>query len=671
MPESWPGKREDDALMWKRSLGVLAAGLLGIAISVPAFTQAPSPLTPVAQTNAPAPTARPAIAPNLTKADADAWLDGFMPYALARGDVAGAVVVIVKDGQVVTQRGFGYADVAKRKPVDPATTLFRPGSTSKLYTWTAVMQLVEAGKLNLDADVNQYLDFKIQPYQGKPITLRNIMTHTAGFEEIIKGLLTFDKPVPSLGDVLKHRIPERIYAPGTTPAYSNYATALAGYIVERASGMSFDDYVEKNIFGRLGMQYASFRQPLPANLKPFMSQGYELGSGPAKGYELIGMAPAGASAISGGDMAKFMIAHLANGGPLLRPETAKLMHGPQASEIPAINQMALGFYEQRINGHRAIAHGGDTVYFHSDLWIFPEDNVGLYISMNSGGKDGVTRVLRGSLFDEFADRYLPDPNKAPPKELPTAKEHAKLLVGTWTNSRRIDSSFAKIIGLIGDTKVSLDAEGRPVIPALTSPGGAPRKLIEVAPFVWQDAYGHEKLAAQVVDGKVVRWSFGEVSPFMIWYRTPAALDSAWLLPAVLFGLGVVLLTALSWPVGWFARRRYAAPFKLEGEAKRTYRVLRGFAWLVLAVFVGWFVIISGIENFESHGSTDWLILLVQFVGTLAFFGMFGLSVWNAWLTWRDKRGWFARIWSVLLVLGSFFILWMALVYKLVSFGTEF
>ncbi|TGX54003.1 serine hydrolase [Sphingomonas gei] len=656
--------------MWKRSLTMLAAGLLGLVVGVPAFTQAPAPLTPVAQTPPAAP-ATPAGSATLTKTDADAWLDGFLPYALARGDIAGAVVVVVKDGQVVTQRGFGYADVAKRKPVDPATTLFRPGSTSKLYTWTSVMQLVEAGKLDLDADVNRYLDFKIPPYQGKPITLRNIMTHTAGFEEIIKGLLTFDKPVPSLGDVVKHRIPERIYAPGTTPAYSNYATALAGYIVERVSGVPFDDYVEKNIFGRLGMQYASFRQPLPARLKPFMSQGYLLGSGPAQKYELIGMAPAGSSAISGGDMAKFMIAHLAEGGPLLSPATAKLMHAPQPSAIPAVNTMALGFYEQRINGHRAIAHGGDTVYFHSDLWIFPEDNVGLYISMNSDGKEGVTRVLRGALFDQFADRYLPDPNKAAPVELPTAKEHAKLLVGTWTNSRRIDSSFAKVIGLIGDTKVSLDADGRPVIPALTSPGGAPRKLIEVAPFVWQDAYGHERLAAQVVDGKVVRWSFGEVSPFMIWYRTPAALDSAWLMPALLFGIGVVFLTALAWPIGWFNRRRYAAQLALQGESLRTFRAVRGFAWLVLAVLVGWMVVITGLENFESHGSTDWLILLLQVVGTLAFFGLFGLAIWNTWLTWKEKRGWFGRVWSVLLVLGAFFILYTALVYKLISFGTEF
>ena len=657
--------------MWKRSLTVLAAGLLGIAIGVPAFTQAPAPLTPLAQTPPPAAPATPAGAGALTKADADAWLDGFMPYALARGDVAGAVVVVVKDGQVVTQRGFGYSDVAKRKPVDPATTLFRPGSTSKLYTWTAVMQQVEAGKLNLDADVNRYLDFKIPPYQGKPITLRNIMTHTAGFEEIIKGLITFDKPVPSLGDVLKHRIPERIYAPGTTPAYSNYATALAGYIVERVSGMTFDDYVERNIFGRLGMRYASFRQPLPARLKPHMSQGYELGSGDAKGYEQIGMAPAGAAAISGADMARFMIAHLSDGSPLLDPATTRLMHAPQPSAIPAINRMALGFYEQRINGRRAISHGGDTMYFHSNLWIFPAEKVGLYISMNSDGKDGVTRTLRGALFEEFADRYLPDPRKAAPVELPTAKEHAKLLVGSWTNSRRIESSFAKIIGLLGDTKVGLDADGRPIIPALTSPGGAPRKLIEVAPFVWQDAYGHERLAAQVVDGKVVRWSFGEVSPFMIWYRTPSALDSAWLMPALLFGVGAVSLTALSWPVGWFARRRYGAQLALEGEARRTYRAVRGFAWLALVALAGWMVVITGLESFESHGSTDWLILLVQIVSTLAFFGLFGLSIWNAWLIWKRKGNWFAKIWSVLLVLGVFFILWTALAFRLISFGAEF
>jgi CubicO group peptidase (beta-lactamase class C family) len=185
--------------------------------------------------------------PELTQSDADAWLDGFMPFTLESNDIAGAVVVMVKDGQVLTQRGFGYADIASRKPVDPATTMFRAGSISKLFTWTAVMQLVEQGKIDLDADVNQYLDFKIPPYQGRPITVRNLMTHTPGFEEAAKGGIRFSGQVPPLGDVLKTMLPQRVYAPGSTPAYSNYGAGVASYIVERVSGMPFEDYIERNI----------------------------------------------------------------------------------------------------------------------------------------------------------------------------------------------------------------------------------------------------------------------------------------------------------------------------------------------------------------------------------------------------------------------------------------
>lgn len=661
--------------MWKHSLKLGLAGLLALAAAVPAFTQqspslVPEP-APKAAAAAPAVPAAPAGAPVLTKADVDTWLDGYMPYALARGDIAGGVVVVVKDGQVLTQRGFGYADVAARKPVDPETTLFRPGSTSKLFTWTAVMQQVEAGKIDLDADVNRYLDFQIPPYRGKPITMRQIMTHTAGFEEIIKGLLAFDKPLKSLGDTLKERIPERIYEPGSTPAYSNYATALAGYVVERVSGMSFDHYVERNIFQRLGMAHTSFRQPLPAKLKPFMSQGYELGSGKAQRYELIGLAPAGAAAASGTDMARFMIAHLNDGGPLLKPETERLMQTAQNKSVPGVNQMALGFYEDWVNGRRALGHGGDTVYFHTDLKIFPAEKIGVFVSVNSQGKEGAPGAVRSALIEQFADRYLPAASKAPPVELSTAKEHAKLLVGNWSNSRRVESSFASIVYLLGEMKVGLDADGRPLIAGAPTLGGAPRKWIEVAPFVWQDAYGHERLAAQVVDGEIVRWSFGMISPFMVFDRTPWYATGAWLLPALAFALGVVLLTAISWPTGWFVRRRYGAALALEGNARRAYRLVRGFAWLVLLVLVGWMVVITMVENFDSHRSFDWLILLLQVAGTIGFIGLLGLAGWNLWLAFTGKRSWFAKLWAALLLLGAFVLLWTALVFKLISFGTGF
>src|ERR1700753_825498 len=143
----------------------------------------------IAQTSPASGFGTPSAAVPLTANDLNSWLDGYLPYALHTGDIAGAVVVVVKDGQVLSERGYGYSDVEARKPVDPKLTLFRPGSTSKLFTWTAVMQQVEQGHIDLDQDVNTYLDFKIPPYQGRPITMRQIMTHTAGFEEALSGLM--------------------------------------------------------------------------------------------------------------------------------------------------------------------------------------------------------------------------------------------------------------------------------------------------------------------------------------------------------------------------------------------------------------------------------------------------------------------------------------------------
>jgi len=198
---------------------------------------------------APAPTAPTApVAHPLERSDLEPWLDGFVPYAIERGDVAGGVVAVVKNGEVIFAKGYGLADVEKHKPVDAERTMFRPGSVSKLLTWTAVMQLVEQGKLDLDKDVNEYLDFKIPARADGPITLRNIMTHTPGFEEQIKALIIEDpKQLITLQAYAERSTPVRIFKAGSTPAYSNYATAVAGYIVERTSGQPFDDYIEAHI----------------------------------------------------------------------------------------------------------------------------------------------------------------------------------------------------------------------------------------------------------------------------------------------------------------------------------------------------------------------------------------------------------------------------------------
>lgn len=651
----------------------VAAALIGWAS--PSLAQGPardlaSPsVEPAPAAADPAGAGRPAPASRLTRGDLEAWLDGFMPYALKRGDIAGAVVVVVKDGGVLLQKGYGYADTSAQKPVAPAGTLFRMGSVSKLFTWTAVMQLVEQGRLELDRDVNAYLDFTIPPRDGKPVTLRSIMTHTAGFEETFRGLIG-DGPgaVPPLSRAVSRWTPERIFAPGTTPAYSNYATGLAGYIVERVSGVPFDQYVEREIFQPLQMRRSSFRQPLPAELRPLMSNGYARGSGNPMPYEMIALAPAGAAAATGADIARFMIAHLDDGRGILRPETARLMHDTRLDMIRPLNRMALGFYEQDIGGRNVIGHGGDTQWFHSHLWLFPQADVGLFVAMNSSGRDGAAGAIRRSLFEQFAERHLAAarPKPRPGVDPKLAAQHARLVAGTYVSSRRPESSFFKFLELVSQLKVGLVGDGGLNIGARPGIDGAPRKWVETEPFVWREIGGHSTLAADVVDGRVVRLAFSENSPFTMFEPAPWYRSSAWLLPAFVAGLVVLALTALSWPVGAAARRRYGVPRLLTGRDLAAYRFVRGGAGLVAVHLVGWGATMAAmLSNFKlMNGGLDWLVRLLQIGSFVAFPAMLGIAGWHVVRTWRGSRNRLARIWSVLILLAALAVLWVAVGFNL-------
>ena len=619
--------------------------------------------------------ADPTGAKQLTKADVDAWLDGLMPFALGKTGIPGAVIVVVKDGQVVTKRGFGYADVAKRTPVDPARTLFRPGSISKLFTWTAVMQQVEAGKLDLDADVNQYLDFKIPPYQGKPVTLRQIMTHTAGFEEQVKDLITNSEETAVPYDkLLKRWVPDRVYAPGSTPAYSNYATSLAGYIVERVSGVPFYDYVDQRILAPLNMTRSSMRQPLPAPLRPLMSKGYQFGKDEPVAFEFVSAAPAGSLSSTGEDMAKFMIAHLDNGGALLKPETAQLMHSRANLPIPGLNGMALGFYQHDINGRRVIAHGGDTTAFHSDLHLFPDEGTGLYLSFNSGGKEGASSSLRHSIFEQFADRYFPAPPtpSKPTIDAKQAKANAELLAGTWGSSRRAYSSFVSIADLLGQTKVSVGEDGKLIAPVFDGFGLRPFEWEAVGPMLWRDKSGHEMLGAKVVDGKATQLSINSIAPIMVLLPVPWYLNSAWLLPLLYVSLAILALTLILWPLRAVIRRRFGAALALEGGDRSAYRWSRIAAGAILAMLVIWILLITMMfEDFNFGGAMSAILFVMGLLSFVAFVGGFLILLWYAWKAWRGKWAWPARVWSVLLVIASATVLHIAINYHLIGVATNY
>ena len=305
-------------LVWRRLPGcwflrvalMMAVTLNTAAHLLPAQSPPPNP-QPAADATA---HVAGAGSPELTRADLEAFLDGFVPYALKSGDIAGAVVVVVKDGEVLLKKGYGYANVRQKRPMDPDVTLVRPGSTSKLFTWTAVMQLVQAGKLDLDRDINDYLDFRIKSNFAKPITLRNLMTHRAGFEEGLKTILVYDpKQLISTEDYLKHHERPVVFPPGEVPAYSNYGAALAGYIVQRVSGEPFESYVEHHIFAPLGMTHSTFRQPVPEGLRADLAEGYMTASEPPRPFEMVITAPAGSLSAPAADMAKFMIACLQEG----------------------------------------------------------------------------------------------------------------------------------------------------------------------------------------------------------------------------------------------------------------------------------------------------------------------------------------------------------------------
>lgn len=577
----------------------------------------------------------------LTAADAEAFLDAIVQQQLAQDDIAGATLVVVKDGKILFSKGYGFSDVASKKPVLPNETLFRPGSISKLFTWTSVMQLFEQGKLDLDKDVNEYLDFKIPDAFGKPITLKNILTHTPGFEEQIKDLISFGVESPNLSDYVKTHIPQRVYAPGTVPAYSNYATALAGYIVERVSGKPFSEYVQENIFKPLKMERSTFLQPLPEAFAANMSGGYEAASTEAKPFEFVSAFPAGSLSSTADDMAQFMLAHLQNGqlgdARILKPETAKLMHSALFTLDKAANAMAHGFYEENSNGLRIIGHGGDTLYFHSDLHLIEEKGVGFFISYNSAGRN--QSGGRAAIWRAFLDRYYPRPLDEPAME--TARQDAQAVAGTYINSRMSETTMFKALSLLGLVKVIANEDGTIQLPMFMKQNGKPKVWREVAPMTFREVDGQDTIVFKADENG--RMQVALPYPFMILRKVGLWENGSVMLPVVGISMAIMLITLILWFVAWWVRRHYGKKLELttlDWWLRIAVRVVFALNLVFLIGLVGFVVYaMSHLEMLSDKGNS--FIWAIQSVGVVASIGTL-MVFYNAVRTWFSKR---FRIWS--------------------------
>ena len=507
------------------------------------------------------------------------FIDGIMKAHTEDLRIPGAVVVVVKNGKVLYAKGYGMQDIAAGKPIDPATSLFRIGSTSKLFTWTAVMQLVEQGKLDLDGDVNSYLKtFKIKDAYGKPVRIRDLMTHSAGWEDGALGYLIIEDSagVDPIATTLEKHQPTRVRPPGALASYSNYGAALAGLIVEQVSGEPFNDYIREHILEPLDMKYATFQEPVEDALKPYSTVGYadENGIYVAKPFEFVGgFRPAGSGSMSALSMTHFMFAHLNdgeyNGVRILKPETAQLMHRRAFSNDPRLPSMALGFYEQEFNGVRVIGHGGDTQHFHTEMYLVPDAQVGIFASyIGDGGGRAREGLVRG-----FFDRYFPAKVAAtatPPADL-DAK--AKNYVGTYRFARHSSSKFEKLLLLAspGLSVAFLPKEKRLV---LTGLGEKPEQFEPIGNGVFQEVVGHRRIAFVGDSAGPAQHMSVEDLPFMGTERVPMHENPK--LWYTLLGLStLIFLSALI--TAYYRRKENSA---LPREQKR--------AVLLSTITAGWF-----------------------------------------------------------------------------------
>jgi CubicO group peptidase (beta-lactamase class C family) len=607
----------------------------------------------------------------LTGTDVEAFLDGMMPSQLQREDIAGAVIAVVKNGKVIFAKGYGFSDMEKRTPVTADSTLFRPGSISKLFTWTSVMQLSEQGKLDLDKDVNEYLDFKISPAFGKPITLKNIMTHTAGFEEVGRDLFVADaQHLYPLDRFLKNHVPDRIFPPGVIPAYSNYATALAGYIVQRVSGKPFEQYVQDNIYTPLSMRRSTFVQPLPENLKQMMSNGYKKASEKAQPFEFVEAFPAGSVSTTARDMCNFMIAHLQNGQfgdkQILRPETAKLMHSRLYGTDDRLNAMAYGFYEESRNGQRIIGHGGDTVYFHSDLHLILDENVGFFVSYNSAGRGEISP--RTILFEAFLDRYFPFTPPAGTR-VENAVADAKQVAGFYKSSRRFESTFLSITTLLGEPKVVVNAEGTINLDPLKGPNGQLKKFEEIGPLLYREVRGQDHVGFKKdAEGN---WQFQLDYPFFIFQKVGLLENKTFNIVVLSFGLGVVGLTILLWPVAAIVRKHYGKPLNYPPPGNRRRLLGRLVCIFLLVFYIGWFAVISLSDDPNRiNGLPPWIILF-GILGVISAVGTIFVCV-NAFRSVREPGRWlWTKLHDLALAVACLGLIWFALAWHLMNFNVHY
>jgi CubicO group peptidase (beta-lactamase class C family) len=475
------------------------------------------------------------------------YIDGLMSGLIASGEFPGATILVIEDGKVSFKAGYGYADISARTPVDPDRTRFRVASISKLFTATAVMQLIEQGKVDLNADVNTYLpSFKIPSTYAEPVTLANVLTHTAGFDDRYLGLgAPLSVAAEPLGPYLARTMPPRALPPNKVFAYSNHAYGLAGHIVESVSGEEFNAYVQSHIFTPLGMESSAFGVPYPTPQDiavPYFRGGDEAGFRRGE-LDRIQPGPAADLITTASDMAKFMLVHLNKGiygdeEKLLAEPTIERMHAQHFVQAEGLDGWAYGFMEGNRNGVRWIGHDGSWLGFCAQLVMVPEKKSGFFVAYNADCGFAASGALRKGLFDLL----WPSGATIAAEENSNAEQIAQKLAGSYMAVRRARSDFTVIAAAATQLTVTAPGEGRLLVswPQL----GSGLVFLPRADGTWINPE-HQMKAAAMMDAQGLPARFA--IDVHVFDRVAGASD--WNFWSVALGLAVVVYVIAMW--GWF------------------------------------------------------------------------------------------------------------------------
>ncbi len=581
-----------------------------------------------------------------------AFFDAIVPGTIEAHSLPGVTLAVVKDGEPIFAKGYGHADLERRIPVDPETTLFDVGSIAKLFTFTAVMQLVEQGRLDLHADVNRYLThFQIPATFPEPVTAAHLLTHTGGFDEWDLGAAArTPEAVLPVCEYLAQRLPPRVRPPGQLIAYSNHGTALAGCLVEEITGSPFADAVDTQIFTPLEMTRSTFLWP--ADLMADMAVGYRLDNGMLhpmdRYYRHFG--PAGELKTTATDITRFMIAHLQAGvladARILDPETAQRMHRQQFTHHPRLTGFTYGFFEDEINGRRALVHGGDTnPIFSSLLVLLPEEQVGFFVAHNTA-----EYAFRDALVRAFMDRYFPDPTPFTPLQ-PVADhaDRAGRFTGRYAPTFMTrETSLEKLLTLFAQFRITADPEG---VLTLHEPpqlaGDEPTRWVEVEPEVFQR-----------LDRDDLLIFFAHNAWATSLYPAAAFVRRTWVDGPTfhLALLGICTLLFVSALATWFWRRHRATLGWHQ-------QLLPATAALGLLFIIGVAVMLQALAFDAIYGLPLWaqgLLGLPVLVAVLTILALAGTV--RAWKTGEGSC--ISRVHDSLIVLGTLAFLWQVLYWNL-------